>query len=141
MERAAVVAVERVAGKLAAVGQNVVPAGNFGRNAKRPARLDNHALLAAQVIVLRAKRECEVEVSHVVVHGAAAGKTTRQRSAVALELSRAAFRPGVLVAADDDGVTVLPEIDDQRVFRHGVRQIFLDCEVSVRVGTRTDESL
>ena len=79
------------------------------------------ALLAAQVIVLRAKREREVEVSHVVVHGAAAGKTTRQRSAVALELSRAAFRPGVLVAADDDGVTVLPEVDNQRILRHRIR--------------------
>ena len=134
-------AVERVAGEFAAVCQNVVPAGNFGGNAKHPAGLDNDALLLAKVIVLRAKRERKVEVPHVVVDRAAAGKPTGQCPAVALEFRRAAFRPCVLVAADDYGVLILPEIDDERVFRHGVRQIFLDCEVSVRVGTRTDESL
>ena len=134
-------AVERVAGKLAAVGQNVVPAGNFGGNAKHPAGLDNDALLLAKVIVLCAQTERKVEVSHVMVDRTAAGKPTGQRTAVALEFRRAAFRPCVLVAADDHGMFVLPEIDDQRVFRHGVRQIFLDCEVSVRVSTRTDESL
>ena len=76
-----------------------------------------------------------------MVDRTAAGKPPCKRPAVALELCRAAFCPCVLVAADDHGMFVLPEIDDQRVFRHGVRQIFLDCEVSVRVGTRTDESL
>ena len=72
MEGAAVVAVERVSGEFAAVRQNVVPAGNFGGDPKRAAGLDDDALLLAQVIVLRAKRKREVEVSHVVVHRAAA---------------------------------------------------------------------
>ena len=51
MEGAAAVIVEGVAGELAAVRQNVIPAGDLRRDAEKAAGLDDHALLAAQVVV------------------------------------------------------------------------------------------
>ena len=44
--------IERVAGKFAAVCQNVVPAGNFRLDAKKPAGLHNDALLPPQIMQL-----------------------------------------------------------------------------------------
>ena len=130
--------VEGVAGELAPVRQNVVPAGDLRRDAEGAAGLHDHALLLAKVIVLRAQREGEVEIAHVVVDRAAAGETAGQCPAVALQLGRAAFLPRVLVAADDDRVLVLPEIEDAGVLPHRIGQILLKGKVAVGIGAGAD---
>ena len=76
-----------------------------------------------------------------MIDRASARQAARKRAAVALQLCRAALSPRILVASDDDGMSVLPEVEDTGILRHRIGQVFLDGKVSVRVGSRADEIL
>ena len=69
-----------------------------------------------------------------MVDRAAAGETAGERPAVALKLGRAAFLPRVLVAADDDRVLILPEVENAGVRADSIGQILFKRQVAVRVG-------
>ena len=74
----------------------------------------------------------------LVLHGAelaAAGQTAGQGASLLLQQAGAALLPGVLVAADDHGVLVLPQVEDAGVVRHMLRQVLLQGQVAIGIGS------
>ena len=80
-----------------------------GGNAEGVESGEDQGELAVEVVELAADYEGEVEVSQVVV-GAAAGGSAGEEGAVACQEVETALLPGVLVASDDDGGAVSPEV-------------------------------
>ena len=118
VERAAVVVIERIAGEFPPGGQNVVAPGEARLDAEGAAGLHNHALLPVQIVHRRGQAEREIQISHVVIHSAAAGEAAGELPAVLLQKRRAALLPGILIPADD----------------HGIGQVLLQREVMIRIG-------
>ena len=125
--------IEGIAGEFPSLGSDVVAARNLRRDSQRLASPGDHRELPGQVVVLLPDQKGKVEVSHVVVHRSAAGETAGQKAPVLLQLSGAAFLPGVLVAADDHGVAVLPQVKDTALLVHCVEEIFLQGQIVVGV--------
>ena len=83
--------------------------------------------------VLRDERE--VQVAHVMIDRAAPGYPARKVYAVALYGFDIALAPGVLVLADDHGVSILPQVERHLAF-FGVHGQILFCrEIDVRIRT------
>ena len=69
-------------------------------------------MLGLHIIAVRAGDKGEIEVPPVVEYGPAAGDPPDQLHPVALHGREIALPPGVLVAADDDGVFVDIEVEN-----------------------------
>ena len=135
VEGAAAMIVEGVAGEFPALGQQVIAAGQLRLDAQQTAGLQDHPLLAGQVIIPGGHGEGEVQIPHVVEHCTAAGQTAGQGASLLLQQAGAALLPGVLVAADDHGVLVLPQVEDAGVVRHMLRQVLLQGQVAIGIGS------
>ena len=111
-----------VTGELAAICGEVVAPGAFGVNA-HPAHGPQDGLgLGGDVKVGGGHEEGEVEVSEVVIDGTSAREATGEVPAVRLQRRHFALVAGVLVAADDDGPLVLPQVEDA-LARHHVMSV------------------
>ena len=95
---------------LVGADQEVFALGKLGGNAEGVESGEDQGELAVEVVELAADYEGEVEVSQVVVDGAAAGGSAGEEGAVACQEVETALLPGVLVASDDDGGAVSPEV-------------------------------
>ena len=134
VERAAVVVIERIAGEFPPGGQNVVAPGEARLDAEGAAGLDDHTLLPVQIVLRRGQAEREIQISHIVIHSAAAGEAAGELPAVLLQKRRAALLPGILIPADDHGMAVLPQIEDAGIRRDRIGQVLLQREVMIRIG-------
>ena len=100
-----------VSGKFAAAGGEIVAAGGLAGNAQCAHRLEDEMELAILIIAVYAGDEGKVEVAAVVINRAAAGDAAHELHMVALHGGKVALRPGVLVAAKDDGIGVYVEVE------------------------------
>ena len=128
VERAAVVVIERIAGEFPPGGQNVVAPGEARLDAEGAAGLHDHALLPVQIVLRRGQAEREIQISHIVIHSAAAGEAAGELPAVLLQKRRAALLPGILIPADDHGMA------DAGIRRDRIGQVLLQREVMIRIG-------
>ena len=126
--------IERIAGEFPPGGQNVVAPGEARLDAEGAAGLDDHTLLPVQIVLRRGQAEREIQISHIVIHGAAAGEAAGELPAVLLQKRRAALLPGILIPADDHGMAVLPQIEDAGIRRDRIGQVLLQREVMIRIG-------
>ena len=115
-------------------GQNVVAPGEARLDAEGAAGLDDHTLLPVQIVLRRGQAEREIQISHIVIHSAAAGEAAGELPAVLLQKRRAALLPGILIPADDHGMAVLPQIEDADIRRDRIGQVLLQREVMIRIG-------
>lgn len=65
-----------------------------------------------------------------MVHSTAAGKPAGQKAPVLFQPLHIAFPPAVLVPANDYGIPVLPEEEDDFPFLHMMHEVFLHREIS-----------
>src|SRR5699024_9259778 len=80
-------------------------------------------------------QEGKIQVAQVVEHRASAGEAAGQAAPLLLQQGGAALQPGVLVAADDHGVLVLPQVEDAAALLHRPQQQLLHRQVAVGVRT------
>ena len=122
-----------VAGNLAPVHEDVVPAGEFRRHS-------HHAESVSDGLRTHASAyDAVVEVLQVMVDGPAARDPSGEQDAVVLEIFQVHLAEGVLVQADYDRRPVPPKVEDrpgQAVLRQAV---LVEGHVEVRVGRRIDE--
>ena len=102
--------IKGVAGKFPAICQKIVPTGFFCLDSGQQDSLADHLQLLIQIVIFPAHQEGEIQIAQIVEHRAAAGKPAGKMAALFLQHRGAALRPGVLVAADDHSVLVLPKI-------------------------------
>lgn len=74
-------------------------------------------------------------------HRPAAGEAAGQMPAFLFQQGGAALLPSVLIAPDDHGVAVLPQVEDAAVFLHGFQQVLLHRQVVVGVGLIAQKGL
>ena len=108
VERPAVVGVKGVAGELPPLGQQIVAPGQLRSESQQAAGRENDLLLPVEIVVFLCDAEGEVQVAQIVKHRAAAGEPPRQHTALLLQKAGAALLPGVLVAANDHRILILP---------------------------------
>lgn len=108
--------------------------GEARLDAEGAAGLDDHTLLPVQIVLRRGQAEREIQISHIVIHSAAAGEAAGELPAVLLQKRRAALLPGILIPADDHGMAVLPQIEDAGIRRDRIGQVLLQREVMIRIG-------
>ena len=101
-----------VAGELLAVHRQVVTAVLLCRDAQGADGLEDDLRLPGHVIVPPAGEEGEVQVPQVVVNRPTTGQTADKMSAVCFQSLDPAFVGCVLVAPDDHGALVLPQVED-----------------------------
>ena len=89
--------------------------------------------LARLVVEVHGHDEGEVEVAAIVEDGTAARSATQQVAAVGPQQVDTALGVGVLVAPDDDGALVAPEIERHLVGSAVLQQVVLDGEVPVGI--------
>lgn len=77
--------------RISAGGQNVVAPGEARLDAEGAAGLDDHTLLPVQIVLRRGQAEREIQISHIVIHSAAAGEAAGELPAVLLQKRRAAL--------------------------------------------------
>ena len=65
-----------------------------------------------------------------MVYGAAAGETAGENPSVLFQLFHIAFMPAVLVSANNHGMPVLPEEEDDFPLLHMVHEIFFHCKIA-----------
>ena len=67
-------------------------------------------------------------------HRAAAGQTAGQLSALAFQQAGAALLPRVLIAADDHGVLILPQVENAGfIVRRHLGQIALQRQITIGI--------
>ena len=135
MIRLAAAVVKRIAGEFFAIGKQIISAGNLRRNAERAARAADHGKLPGQIIVLRGDEKGKIQIAEIMENSAAAGKTARKAAALLREQLRAAFFPGVLVAADHNRVLVLPEVERAAASFLRFEQDLLDGEIAIGISS------
>ena len=123
------------AGDLAALRQNVVAAGGLGLHAEGGHRPADNAQLPGDIVQCLWHHKGKVEVAQVVVHRAAARGAAHQRAASLAQGIHPAFLPGVLAAANDHGVGILPQEQGGHL-RTRQQQRFLDGQVDRGVKAR-----
>ena len=120
---------ESVAGKLCAgIRHKVVAPGEARMNAERAHRGKDYGKLARKVIFPAWGHKREVQVAKVVVHRAAARGAPGKAAPILCKELRAAFAPCVLVAADHNGVPVLPKVK-RHALLGGIKQKLLHGKV------------
>ena len=92
-------------------GHQVVPPGERRWDAEAAHGSLDHAQLPVNVVGRAGEDKGDVQVPQVVEHRAAAGAAPGQPPAFGLQQLHAALLPGVLVAADDHGILVLPQVE------------------------------
>ena len=101
---------ESVAAELASFGQNIITARQLGVEAEAlDSALDN-AELPLLIVESLGGDEGEVEVTVVVIDGAATGATSHEVAAVGLEGVDVHLAVWVLVLPDDNSAAVAPEV-------------------------------
>ena len=131
-----------ITGELPSLRQQIVAAGQLRPDPQQAAGHDNDLLLPGKVVVALRNTECKIQVAQVVKHRPAAGEPPCQSAPLAFQKARAAFPPGILVAADDHGVLVLPEIENAAsLVGHGLRQILLQRQIAVWICVRAEISV
>ncbi len=118
---------ESVAGKLAAVSDQIVAAGEFTGNAQGAHGVENQAELPVLIIAIDPGDKGKIEVAPVVIHRTAAGDAAHELHLIALHGIQIAFSPRVLIAADDNGVFVDIKIQRQ-IVRANVLQDHRPCQ-------------
>ena len=127
---------EGVAGKLAAIGQQIVSAAEFAGDAQRAHGGENHAQLAFEIVDVLAGDKGKVQIAAVVEDRAAAGNAPHQLHTVPLHGAQIAFRPGILAAADDDRVVIGIEVEEHIVGREVFDEILIRAQVVPAVRRR-----
>ena len=125
--------VKGVAGELPPLGQQIVAPGQLRSESQQAAGRENDLLLPVKIVVFLRDAEGEVQVAQIVEHRAAAGEPPRQHTALLLQKAGAALLPGVLVAANDHRVLILPQVENAGVLRHSLREIPLQRQIAIRV--------
>ena len=125
--------VEGVAGAFSAVGQDIVAAGFFRRDSQAAQGFQDHSQLPIQVIILLGHQKGKIQIPQIVKHSAAAGEPAGQMTTLLSQEGGSAFFPWVLVAADDHGVPVLPEVEDALAFLYAFQQGLLHRQIIVGV--------
>ena len=123
--------VKRVAGEFFSVSKDVVSAGAFRLDAQSAHGTDDNVQLALYVVVFFLHEEGEVDISQIVIDGSAAGKSAHQMSAAFFQLRQVTFFPWVLIAADNDGMLILPEVEDAFGFAAVEHQVFLHGKIGI----------
>ena len=116
--------IEGVAGKLSSVYRDIISSCLFRMDSQVMAGLDNHLQLAVHVIAVFFCEKGKIQVSLVMEYCAAAGKPPYRMAAILQQMGDIAFLPQVLVPAADHGPLILPQIEDDFVIVHMVKQIF-----------------
>ena len=66
----------------------------------------------------------------------AAEESPRKMTTLLRQEGGSAIIPWILVASDDHGIFILPQIEDALIFHHLFKQILLDGEIVMRVEGR-----
>ena len=125
--------VKRVAGEFFPVSKDVVSAGAFRLDAQSAHGADDNIQLAPYVVVFFLYQEGEVDVPQIVIDGSAAGKSAHQMSAAFFQLGQVTFFPWVLIAADNDGMLILPEVEDAFGLAAVEHQVFLHGKIGIGI--------
>ena len=126
-----------VAGEFFAVDGDVVAAVDLGVDAQLGQRVHHRLAEEPEVEMLGVRRvgdKGEVQVAHVVIHGAAAGETAHHGDTVGIHVGLIDLRQGVLVFADDDGVVILPQHEISPVPGQTVKNHLLHGQIVSRIG-------
>ena len=114
-----------IAREFASLAGEVIAPRDLGFKSIGEERVLDDGELLAHVIQRLVGDEREVDVAQVVVDGAAACAATHQMTAFIEQQLDVAFRIGILVIADDDGLLVFPEVHRNGAFLLLVREILL----------------
>ena len=122
---------KRISGKLEPIlGNDVVPSGKLRFNAEFPAGCLNHLQLLFQIIALRGYQKRKIQIAQIMVHGSASGSTSGQKASLLLQKLGFTLTDGVLVAANNYRMIILPEIKHHVAGLDFVCQIFLHSQIS-----------
>jgi hypothetical protein len=86
-----------------------------------------------QIVILFPAYKCEIQVSQVVIDSATAGEPPGKMPAFFLQKGGAAFRPGILISANHNGVGVLPQIQDDTAGGDPREQMLFQRQIVIRV--------
>ena len=127
----------RVAGKLLSVDRDVVAAVDLRLHAERRQRA--HDRFAEELEVQRIAladicNEREVQVAHVVIDRAAAGKSAHHANAALAHGLFIDLSDRVLILSDNDRVIILPEHEIHAVAREAVEHVLLHRQIVAWIG-------
>ena len=125
--------VKGIAGEFASLHQKIIPSGRHCLYAQPAASCLDHGKLSLQIIVFRGNQKCKIQIPEIVENCAAAGKPPGKSASLLFQKGYSALCPGVLVASDDNGVFVLPKIENTFITCYMFQQIFFNCQIPIRI--------
>ena len=125
------------AGKLPARRQQIVAPGLLRGDPQGETGPSDDLRLTGRVIVPAGEQKGKIQIAQVVEHRPAPGEAAGETPAFLLQEAGAALLPGVLVAADDHGVPVLPQVQGAAALPRPAEQQLLPGQVFIGVEARS----
>ena len=72
-------------------------------------------------------------------NGTASGVPTGKSTALLLQQGDSAFSPGILIASDDNGVLILPEVQNAAVLWNVFQKILFSSQILIRIGSKVSK--
>ena len=104
--------IECIAGKFPALGQNIVPAGNFRRDPQARHRRADDFHLPGYTVIFQAHQKRKIQIPQIVENRPTTGQAPGKMATLLFQEGGSALFPRILIAANDHRIPVLPQIQD-----------------------------